>query len=465
MIFASSIFLYVFLPIFLALYYLSPRKMKSLTLALASYVFYGWWRPDFVILMLVSTVVDFTCGKMIVRARGEDGERGKGKPWLILSCLVNLGLLGYFKYANFGIENFNEIMSMVGHEPVLWTKIVLPAGISFYTFQTLSYTVDVYRKVSPPVRNFTDFMCFVAMFPQLIAGPIVRYNTVAEQLHNRTHTLSKFGLGVLCFQAGLVKKVLLADVLAPVVNQAFSADSLSTADAWIGSVFFSFQMYFDFSGYSDMAIGLGLMLGFRFPINFKSPLRASSFTDFWNRWHISLSTFLRDYLYIPLGGNQKGPIRTYINLGLVAVIGGLWHGSEWTFIVWGIFHGFALMFERFCGRRTLYSGAPLGVQILLTYVISMVGWVVFRCDSLAHTGDVLTAMAGGGAGFQLGLELSPLHILVGSIAAIITWFLPTTQHFIRQVNMRWALALQPAFFLALLHLHFEDDVPFLYFQF
>jgi len=465
MIFASSIFLYGFLPLFLVLYYLSPRKLKSLTIAIASYIFYGWWRPDFVLLMLASTVVDYTCGNRIVRARLEPGTGRKGKRWLLLSCVVNLGLLGYFKYANFGIETFNTLVTTFGMQPVGWVEIVLPVGISFYTFQTMSYTIDVYRDVSPPVRRFTDFMCYVAMFPQLIAGPIVRYNTVAEQLHSRTHTLTKFGLGVLCFQAGMIKKVLLADIIGPVVDQAYAADTLSTLDAWIGPVAYSLQMYFDFSGYSDMAIGLGLMLGFRFPINFNSPLRATSFTDFWCRWHISLSTFLRDYLYIPLGGNQKGVVRTYINLGLTMLLGGLWHGAKWPFVIWGAFHGFCLIFERFCNKQSLYAWTPKPVQIFITYLLGMVGWVIVRSDTMSDAGTMFEAMFGGGASTGLGLEITPLHLLAGVIAAIVAWFLPTTQYFIKRVNMTWAFAIQPAFVLALLHLHFEDHVPFLYFQF
>ncbi|MFT7479939.1 MAG: alginate O-acetyltransferase complex protein AlgI, partial [Gammaproteobacteria bacterium] len=252
MLFASGFFLYYFLPLFLALYYLSPKGQRTLVLALASYVFYGWWRPDFVFLMWISTVVDFTSGKRIERARRaaglQAGARGTaGKPWLLLSLFVNLGLLAYFKYANFGVETMNGLLAQAGWEPVAWTTVILPVGISFYTFQTLSYTVDVYRGSAPPVRSMRDFACYVAMFPQLVAGPIVRYSTVAEQLHSRTHTLSKFYAGVLAFQAGLAKKVLLADVLSGVADEAFNAagGALSTADAWLGSVAYTLQIYFD----------------------------------------------------------------------------------------------------------------------------------------------------------------------------------------------------------------------------
>ncbi len=465
MIFASSIFLYAFLPIFLALYYLSPRRMKSVTLALASYIFYGWWRPDFVLLMLVSTVVDFTCGRRIEREQEGADNAKNGKRWVVLSCVVNLGLLAYFKYANFGIDTVNTILAEYGREPVQWTEVILPVGISFYTFQTLSYTIDVYRRVSPPVKSFGDFMCYVAMFPQLVAGPIVRYNTIAEQLHTRTHSLSKVYLGVLAFQSGLIKKVLIADIMGPLADQAFASSAPSAIDAWIGTLAYTFQIYFDFSGYSDMAIGLGLMMGFRFPINFNRPYCSLSITDFWRRWHISLSTFLRDYLYIPLGGNQKGAIRTTINLALTMLLGGLWHGAAWTFIAWGAFQAFWLMFERSLGKQALYARAPKLIRIAFTFVLVMLGWVLFRAEDMTAATSTFAAMFGAGESSGLGLELSPLHFIVGAMAAMVIWALPTTQTLIERASVWWTLPLQAAFVIALFHLHFEDHVPFLYFQF
>ncbi|MEZ5974109.1 MAG: MBOAT family O-acyltransferase [Planctomycetota bacterium] len=277
MVFASPIFLYYFLPLFLGLYYTVPRGLRSLVIAIASYVFYGWWRPDFVLLMWFSTLVDFTAGRRITAARLAGG---RGKPWLWLSLVVNLGLLGYFKYFNFGIDTLNAIFAPFGGPMLHVGKIVLPVGISFYTFQTLSYTIDVYRGSAAPVKSFQDFMCYVSLFPQLVAGPIVRYNTVAEQLHDRTHTRSKFYRGLLAFQAGMVKKVLIADVLGQLADQAFSGAALDGTHSWLGALAYTFQIYFDFSGYSDMAIGLGLMIGFQFPVNFDQPYRAISITDF-----------------------------------------------------------------------------------------------------------------------------------------------------------------------------------------
>lgn len=462
MVFASGIFLYFFLPVFLAVYYLLPRRWRSLWIAVASYVFYGWWRPDFVLLMWVSTVVDYTCGSRIRAA--QDGDR-KGRRWLWLSLVCNLGLLGYFKYFNFGVDTLNAIFAMWEGPALDVAKVVLPVGISFYTFQTLSYTIDVYWKRADPVRSFMDFMCYVALFPQLVAGPIVRYNTIAEQLHSREHTLSGFYRGVLAFQSGLVKKLLIADVLGGVADSAFAAQALSPADAWIGALAYTFQIYFDFSGYSDMAIGLGLMMGFRFPINFNQPYRSVSITDFWRRWHISLSSFLRDYLYVPLGGNRKGPIRTYINLALTMLIGGLWHGANWTFIAWGAYQGFWLIVERFAGKRALYSALPRLAQIALTFVLVIFGWVLFRAETIGAATDYLQSMFGIQAGTPLGLPVRRIHLLAAIAGAATIWLFPTTQKLIYRASPLWVLPLQALFWLSLVHLHYVSHVPFLYFQF
>ncbi len=464
MVFGSGVFLYVFLPLFLALYYLSPKGLRTLFVALASYVFYGWWRPDFVSLMLISTVVDYTCGKRIVAARSEGRT---GKRWVTASVIVNLGLLGYFKYANFGIESLNAILASGGHEPIAWTTVILPVGISFYTFQTLSYTIDVFRGTAEPVKSFKDFMCYVAMFPQLVAGPIVRYNSIAEQLHSRTHTLGKFYRGVLAFQAGFIKKMLIADTLGQLADEAFAADALGPLASWIGTAGYTFQIYFDFSGYSDMAIGLGLMIGFSFPINFNSPYRSVSITDFWRRWHISLSTFLRDYLYVPLGGNRKGKVRTYVNLSATMLLGGLWHGAAWTFIAWGAYQGFWLVLERLAGRKSLLGWLPKPFHIPVTMVFVMVGWVLFRAEDLPSAGQHIASMFGfAPSGVELTeIYLKPVHYLAGIAAIAVTWLAPTTQKLIRSTPAWWTLSLQPVFLLALVQLHHASHVPFLYFQF
>ncbi len=465
MLFASATFLHWFLPLFLAAYFLTPKGWRSVTLALASYLFYGWWRPDFLILMAVSTIVDWSAARRIF-ANKEQGI--SGKPWLWLSLVTNLGLLAYFKYANFGIESLNAIFVEYGSGPLTepW-DIILPVGISFYTFQTLSYTIDVYRGSAEPARRFRDFACYVCMFPQLVAGPIVRYNTIADQLEHRTHTWSKFQQGVLAFQSGLAKKVLIADVLASVADKAFDAQMVTTGDAWLGSLAYTFQIYFDFSGYSDMAIGLGLMIGFRFPINFDQPYRSKSITEFWRRWHISLSTWLRDYLYLPLGGNRKGPVRTYINLALVMLLGGLWHGAAFTFIAWGAYQGAWLVIERFNGKKPLHSVLPGAAQMLVTFILAVGGWVLFRAVDMSRAIDVYQSLFGfapDAASAIPGL-FRPIHMVAFAAAAILIWALPTTQRLVTKQPRSWVIALQFLFFVALLHLHHEEHVPFLYFQF
>ncbi len=462
MVFASGIFLYFFLPLFLATYYVVPKSWRSFVIALGSYVFYGWWRPDFVILMWISTVLDFTCGRRIVQARKQGTP---GKRWVVLSICVNLGLLGYFKYFNFGVDSLNAIFAAFDGPVLHFAKVILPVGISFYTFQTLSYTIDVNKGYAEPVRSFRDFMCYVALFPQLVAGPIVRYNTIAKQLHSRTHTVEKFYRGVLAFQSGMVKKLLVADVLGELADAAFSGSGLSPSHSWIGAIAYTFQIYFDFSGYSDMAIGLGLMIGFRFPVNFNQPYRSLSITDFWRRWHISLSSFLRDYLYLPLGGNRKGGLRTYINLSMTMLIGGLWHGANWTFIAWGAYQGFWLVIERIAGKKSLYASLPKVLQMGLTFILVIFGWVLFRCDSIQDAQHYLGTMFGLGVPSIGQLPLRPIHGFAALGGAIVVWFMPTTQHLIHKARPGWALPLQVAFWAALIHLHFVSHVPFLYFQF
>jgi len=463
MVFTSNIFLFAFLPAFLLLYWLTPRLLKSLVLTLASFVFYGWWRPDFVLLMLFSSTLDFTLGRRIAadQARGATGKR-----WLVLSCIANLGLLGWFKYANFGVESFRELMHAFGIATSFhWEAVILPVGISFYTFQTLSYTIDVYRGQVRTVDRFVDFLCYVAMFPQLVSGPIVRYAVVEEQLRTRTHTLHGFYQGVLFLQAGFAKKVLIADVVAPVADGAFASAHLSAGDAWLGIVAYAFQIYFDFSGYSDIAIGLALMLGFTFPINFDSPYRSQSITEFWRRWHISLSSWLRDYLYVALGGNRKGPVRTYVNLMLTMLLGGLWHGAAWNFIAWGAWQGGWLVIERRCGKRPWYGPAPVAVRMAITFVLVLFGWVLFRAPSLGAALHYGAAMFGAGGDAAGSLEVRSMAWAALLIAAPVVWLAPTTQRLVARANPAWVLLLQLLFVLATLHLHYQNDVPFLYFQF
>lgn len=472
--FASYVFLFHFLPAFLLLYWAVPvltkqwvdqRRTRSLLIAAASYAFYGWWRPDFVWLMLVSSLTDFYAGRGIGLAR-DRGGRGRG--YLLLSLGVNLGLLAYFKYANFGIETFNALAASLGVSGVEnWSKVILPVGISFYTFQTMSYTIDVYRGVVKPLppSRFVDFLCYVALFPQLVAGPIVRYKEIEAELEDRRHKLQDFYRGVLMFQCGLAKKLLLADMLHPVAEAAFQGQALSAGDSWIGALAFTFQLYFDFSGYSDMAIGLGLMLGFHFPVNFSSPYKSGSIAEFWRRWHISLSAFLRDYLYIPLGGNRRGPVRTYINLMATMLLGGLWHGANWTFLVWGAYHGGLLGLERRGGKGPVYRFAPRPLRILATLLLVIVGWVIFKSPDLPAAGQYLACMAGAGPVPSAPLDFRLLPTLVLSIAAAVALFAPASQMLAMRDRLPWVLLLQFLFVLSVAELFRKDHVPFLYTQF
>jgi alginate O-acetyltransferase complex protein AlgI len=355
-IFASPIFLYWFLPATLLVYFLlpqhttdeldpiAPRTWRNLPrwlasktgwLTVASFVFYAWWKPIYVPLMLLSGVLDYYVGLGIGGAKSPR----RRTALLTLSCAANLGLLAWFKYANFFVDTIGAASGPGAPEWMKsWEAVVLPVGISFYTFQSMSYTIDVYRGELKPIRNLGDFLCYVALFPQLVAGPIVRYADVAAELKSRTHGAAKFATGAFLFMTGFSKKVLIADVVAPSADALFGVvgdGAKATAaladptllEAWTGVVAYSFQIYFDFSGYSDMAAGLGLILGFTFPVNFDAPYKSESVTEFWRRWHISLSTWLRDYLYVPLGGNRRGEVRTYVNLAATMLLGGLWHGA------------------------------------------------------------------------------------------------------------------------------------------
>ncbi len=464
MLLTSYVFLYGFLPLFLGAYYLLPKAWRSWVIAAASYIFYGWWRPDFVLLMWVSTVVDYSCGKGIGRDRGRGDS---GRRFVVLSCISNLGLLAYFKYANFGIESLNSILASMGQDSISWTAVVLPVGISFYTFQTLSYTIDVFRGDAEPASSFRDFACYVSMFPQLVAGPIVRYRSVEGQLRERTHTLQKSAIGVLIFHAGMAKKILLADTFAVAADAGFGASSLSTVEAWVAALSYTFQIYFDFSGYSDMAIGLGLLIGFQFPVNFNRPYISRSISEFWRRWHISLSSFLRDYLYVPLGGNRKGSVRTYVNLALTMLLGGLWHGAAWTFVAWGAYQGFWLILERLSGKRTLLGVLPGFAQNLVTFVLVIFGWVLFRAESMGDAMRIFGTMFGVSDGATAGLfaEWNLLQSITFVVGPLVVWKFRTTQEHAASPRAWWVATVFVLFLVSLLHLHRADNIPFLYFQF
>jgi alginate O-acetyltransferase complex protein AlgI len=468
-VFSSYLFLFYFLPVALLLYYIAPRRLKHVVLTALSYLFYGWANPLFVVLLLVSTLVDYACG-LYLAGTADERLRRRG---LGVSIATNIGLLGFFKYFNFGVDNLNALAQATGLESLgvdAALRVTLPLGISFYTFQSMSYTWDVYRKRAEAIRNFIDFACYVSMFPQLVAGPIVRFSEVADQLRSRTHTATKFARGVAFFSVGLAKKVLLANPCGKIADLAFDAGSLDPLDAWYGVTAYAFQIYFDFSGYSDMAIGLGLMFGFVFAKNFDSPYLSQSITEFWRRWHISLSTWLRDYLYVPLGGNRKGPLRTYVNLFIVMLLGGLWHGAAWNFVVWGGLHGALLAFERMQGKAAPYLRLPAPLRIALTFAVVLVTWVFFRAADLPSAGRYLASMFGAGAphdGVSLlaGIVYQPYYLLTFAAAAVVTWTCPQTWDWSRTITAPKAAAVAAAFVFAAVMLTTQAFNPFIYFIF
>lgn len=388
MVFSSLIFLFVFLPVVLAVYYCSPRRTRNLILFLASLFFYAWGEPVYIVIMLISTVADYSFGLLLSRPKVNPLKR----KWIVaFSVIVNLGLLSYFKYADFLIQNINILLGT--HIPL--TELPLPIGISFYTFQSLSYIIDVYRGTAKAQRNWIDFGTFVALFPQLVAGPIVRYNTIAGQLLERTENVTMFAEGIRRFIIGLAKKVLLANNIGLLWNTISSSnlESLPVLTAWLGIIAFAFQIYFDFSGYSDMAIGLGLMFGFRFNENFNKPYIAKSITDFWRRWHISLGGWFREYVYIPLGGNRRGLAIQMRNIIIVWILTGFWHGASWNFVLWGLYFGAILLMEKWWGLKAL-SHLPGWMRHMYALFLILIGWVIFAFDQLSLIALYLQAMAG-----------------------------------------------------------------------
>ncbi|MEE8522639.1 MAG: MBOAT family protein, partial [Thermoanaerobaculia bacterium] len=475
-VFSSHLFVFYFLPLALAVYYLLPRRARHLGLTLLSYLFYGWANPAFVLLMLFSTAVDYLCGRVIAArgpvSEGEPRTRAQ-KIALAASVVANLSLLGFFKYFNFAVDSYDALLTFVGLadlrlDTVL--RITLPLGISFYTFQSMSYTLDVYRGRCAALRNPIDFACYVAMFPQLVAGPIIRFNEIADQLHQRRHSVDKVARGLALFSLGMAKKVLLANPCGKVADLCFDAGSLHVLDAWYGVTAYAFQIYFDFSGYSDMAIGLGLMLGFVFPDNFDSPYKSRSITEFWRRWHMSLSRWLRDYLYIPLGGNRKGTARTYVHLMVVMLLGGLWHGASWNFFIWGGFHGALLTGERALGRERATAGLPAALRVALTFLLVLISWVFFRAASLGDALGYLANMAGlgevqPGAVLLGGILYQPYYLATFVLAAAVTWGMPRSIDWLRCLTWPKALASIILLWLALAAMETQGYNPFIYFIF
>jgi alginate O-acetyltransferase complex protein AlgI len=426
MVFSSTFFLFGFLPAVIIFYYaqgiLFPKRLRNTVLLFFSYLFYLYGAAGFLVILIISSLADYMLGRLI-----------NHKPrlklvWLCFSLLINIGLLAYFKYANFFVAELNSILINFRIISLEWKDVILPIGISFFTFQKLSYIIDVYREESPALDNVIDFALYIAMFPQLIAGPIVRFSTISRQLRGRRESWDLFYVGTVRFCWGLAKKVMIANACGQVADVIFGLDLelLDTKVAWLGSMAYTLQIYFDFSAYSDMAIGLGMLFGFKFPENFNRPYSAVSITDFWRRWHITLSRWFRDYLYIPLGGNRRGLVRTCLNMGVVCLLCGLWHGANWTFLIWGVYHGVFLVVERLSGIRNIPSEKYIAIRRVVTLVIVAVGWVLFRSEDISqaigYVGTMFTA-SDLPLCYELSLALNYRNLLFMLIAAAV-FFMP-----------------------------------------
>jgi len=457
---------FAFLAVVLILFYASPRSWRKFVLLGASYFFYMSWIPKFILLLLALTAIDYTAARWIAATPAQRSR----KIALVVSLAANLGLLGYFKYYNFFAANLAHLL----HRPVdsFAASIVLPLGISFHTFQSMSYVVDVYRREQEPIKNPFDYALFISFFPQLVAGPIVRAREFFADLHNwRPPTSDEVQRGLLLLILGLAKKMVMADQFAQIANGYFKdvATQPGMLTAWMGAIAFGLQIYFDFSGYTDMAIGMAALFGFHFPVNFRRPYLASSITDFWRRWHISLSRWLRDYLYIPLGGNRHGRLATYRNLMLTMLLGGLWHGASWNFAIWGGYHGALLSLERMFGRKTKEqeSGWTLfyPLQAILTFGLVTIGWVFFRAPNLHDSLYVIRQMFSGIEGRALMrpwiMELAFITLLLAVIEEKKHWFDKIA------MGPAWAYGLVCALLLLCVEMigFSEAPVPFVYFQF
>ncbi len=395
MVFSSSFFLFYFLPIFLLVYHLVPKAFRNYFILLASVVFYTWGAPKFVGILLGSTIVDYYLVNWMHRT-----QKLLRKKWLLgISISLNVGLLLYFKYANFAVENTNLLLQSLGIQQLEWVPVLLPIGISFYTFQTLTYSLDIYRGVHAPLKRVSDYLLYIMSFPQMIAGPIVRFNDIADQIIERRETIDDKLLGFFRFCIGLGKKVLIANALGQQADLifAYTPEDITTPMAWIGILAYTFQIYFDFSGYSDMAIGLGRMMGFTFPENFNSPYTSGSISEFWRRWHITLGSWMRDYLYIPLGGNRvDSKLRLYFNLWFVFLVSGFWHGASWNFLIWGAFHGLFLILDRLFLLNILKRIGKLPAAFF-TFFVVIIGWVFFRIEDFSDATGFLSVLFGSGA--------------------------------------------------------------------
>ena len=425
MVFTSVLFLLVFFPVFLILYHVVPNRAKNAVALVASLVFYAWGAPKFFWILLGLLIANF----YIVREVSKTNVKARKKAFMRTSVLINLGTLAYFKYANFFVENVNALLTSLGASQMSWVEVALPIGISFFTFQSLTYTLDVYWGRHKPLDKITDYLLYILLFPQLIAGPIIRFNTIADEIKDRRHNFTPdYKLnGMYIFVIGLAKKVLIANEVGHQADLIFAQqDGLPVWMSWLGVVAYSVQIYFDFSGYSDMAIGLGKIMGFNFPENFKNPYTSKSITEFWRRWHITLGAFMRDYLYIPLGGNRTKTVsRIYFNLFIVFLLSGLWHGASWNFVIWGAWHGIFLAIERGFLKKWL-DKIPAIFSLLYTYAVVLIGWVFFRAETLPEAWTYLENMVGVNTNPTVEIaELTSdfyVFLILGLIFSFITLF-------------------------------------------
>lgn len=464
MVFSSLVFMFAYLPITLLAYYLVPRQGRNIFLFIVNLIFYGWGEPKLVLLMVFNIFFNYIGGWLVDKYRA---DAKKKKLFLILTCVLDIGILAVFKYTGMITETLNMLPFL--NIPEL--QISLPIGISFYTFQTMSYVIDVYRDDAPVSKNFINFGTYVALFPQLIAGPIVRYRDVAEQLVNRRETLEMFTRGVKLFMVGLAKKVIIANTMGTLTTNIFATtDENGVVGTWVGMIAYTFQIYFDFSGYSDMACGLGSMMGFEFLKNFNYPYIAKSITDFWRRWHISLSTWFKEYVYIPLGGNRKGVKRQILNLLIVWGLTGLWHGAAYNFVLWGLYYGLLLILEKFVLKKFL-DRLPSFVQHIYTLFIIIIGWGLFYFTDVGQLGEFMVDLFNFGNGIcgdqAFNLIMSNLPMLI--IAAVASTPL-ATMLYTRFEHTRFMWIPETLYCMGILAVSTASLVnqsynPFLYFRF
>lgn len=464
MVFSSLVFMFAYLPITLLAYYLVPRQGRNIFLFIVNLIFYGWGEPKLVLLMVFNIFFNYIGGWLVDKHRA---DAKKKKLFLILTCVLDIGILAVFKYTGMITETLNMLPFL--NIPEL--QISLPIGISFYTFQTMSYVIDVYRDDAPVSKNFINFGTYVALFPQLIAGPIVRYRDVAEQLVNRRETLEMFTRGVKLFMVGLAKKVIIANTMGTLTTNIFATtDENGVVGTWVGMIAYTFQIYFDFSGYSDMACGLGNMMGFEFLKNFNYPYIAKSITDFWRRWHISLSTWFKEYVYIPLGGNRKGVKRQILNLLIVWGLTGLWHGAAYNFVLWGLYYGLLLILEKFVLKKFL-DRLPSFVQHIYTLFIIIIGWGLFYFTDVGQLGEFMVDLFNFGNGicgdqaFNLIMSNLPMLIIAAVASTPLATMLYTRFEHRRFMWIPETLYCMGVLVVSTASLVNQSYNPFLYFRF